>query len=429
MYLLICMINNTGETDGLFALSLMTIHKEYYGRYFKELFLIIMKIEKNNIETIQAQFAKMQTKGDFVSLLSYAKNILYDKKCLPYSENSLTYFANPAFCQNRYTTFSIKKKSGGDRIINAPVNGLKSILKAFNLILLCIFEPHKAATGFVLGKSIVDNAKVHIGQNYVYNIDIKDFFHSFDRNRVKMGFMYPPFNLRDEREPLAFLLSSLVTHPINKIEKNVLPQGSPASPTITNILSKFLDHRLNGLANRFGLKYSRYADDITFSSPHSIFKNEEFLKELHRIIEDDQKLVINLDKTRLQKAGYQQEVTGLIVNEKANVKKRYIKQIRMWLYYWEKYGYAKAQRIFKRDYIVDKGHVKKGEPSLINVLDGKLEFLKMVKGHNDSTYLKLRGRFDKLSWYLGSLSTVLDVWETDGIEKAIEFLSENKDKL
>ena len=153
-----------------------------------------------------------------------------------------------------------------------------------------------------------------------------------------MGFMYEPFNLNGKKEPLAFLLASLCTHPfeIDGEVKTVLPQGSPTSPTLTNILCRKLDRRLTGLAYRFGATYTRYADDITFSSPHNIYTDEAFNKELKRIIEEDQKLVINPKKTRLQKAGYRQEATGLIVNEKVNVRRRYVKQIRMWLYYWEK---------------------------------------------------------------------------------------------
>jgi hypothetical protein len=99
----------------------------------------------------------------------------------------------------------------------------------------------------------------------------------------------------------------------------------------------------------------------------------------------------------LQKASYRQEATGLIVNDKVNVHRRYVKQIRMWLYYWEKYGYEKAEQIFKRDYLTDKGHVKKTNARLVNVLDGKLEFLKMVKGIEDGTYKGLKERFDLLN--------------------------------
>lgn len=407
-----------------------------------------MKIEKKHIDHIRQKFASMQNKEELLALLNEAKNILYGKECKPFELKSLTYYSNPKLCKKRYTTFKIKKKSGGERIINAPIKGLKSILRSLNFILQCVYEPHKAANGFVPNKSIVTNAKIHIGNHYVYNIDLKDFFHSFDRNRVKMGFIYEPFNLNREREPLAFLLASLCTHPfeVNGEIKNVLPQGSPTSPTITNILCKKLDRRLTGLANRFGAKYTRYADDITFSSPHNIYNNEIFIKELERIISEDNliktngkqveigpQLVINNDKTRLQKFAHRQEVTGLIVNDKVNVRKRYVKQIRMWLYYWEKYGYEKAQQIFTKDYIADKGHVKKGEPNLINVLDGKLEFLKMVKSVEDSTYKTVKKRFDKLTETKEKIQTekvdldaVLETIITKGLDQGISLYDKYK---
>ena len=364
----------------------------------------------------------MQSKEDLVSLLSDAKNVLYGEECKPVQLKSLTYYANPTLCKKRYQTFTIKKKSGADRTIHAPVKGLKSILRSLNFVLQCVYEPHEAATGFVLEKSIVDNAKKHVGHHYVLNMDLKDFFHSFDRNRVKMGFMYEPFNLNGDKEPLAFLLASLCTHPfeVDGEEKTVLPQGSPTSPTLTNIICKKLDRRLTGLANRFGATYTRYADDITFSSSHNIYTDEAFNKELKRLIEDDQKLVINPKKTRLQKAGYRQEATGLIVNDKVNVRRRYVKQIRMWLYYWEKYGYEKADQIFKRDYIADKGHVKNINAHLVNVLDGKLEFLKMVKGAENGTYKGLKERFDILVGYIDPINQLLDIWEKEGIESAMD---------
>lgn len=388
-----------------------------------------MKIEQAHIDQIRKQFAELQSKEDLVKLLSNAKTMLYGEECKPVQLKSLTYYANPTLCKKRYQTFTIKKKSGADRTINAPVKGLKSILRSLNFVLQCVYEPHEAATGFVLEKSIVDNAKKHVGHHYVLNMDLKDFFHTFDRNRVKMGFIYEPFNLGGDKEPLAFLLASLCTHPfeIDGEEKAVLPQGSPTSPTLTNILCKKLDRRLTGLANRFGATYTRYADDITFSSPHNIYTDEEFNKELKRIIEEDQKLVINPKKTRLQKAGYRQEATGLIVNDKVNVRMRYVKQIRMWLYYWEKYGYEKAEQIFKRDYIADKGHVKNINAHLVNVLDGKLEFLKMVKGAEDGTYKGLKSRFDLLVGYTDPINQVLNVWETEGIDQAMS--TYYKDKL
>lgn len=98
----------------------------------------------------------------------------------------------------------------------------------------------------------------------------------------------------------------------------------------------------------------------------------------------------------------------------------------MYLSYWEKYGYEKAEQIFKRDYIADKGHVKNTNAHLVNVLDGKLEFLKMVKGDEDSTYKGLKSRFDMLVRISDPINEVLYVWETEGIEKAMEvYYNEN----
>lgn len=358
-----------------------------------------MKLDSSQIKELREKFSSIKSKEDLVDVLNVANRHLKGDKCKEITLRKLNYYSNPSFCQKRYKTFEIAKKSGGKRVINAPVYGCKTILRSLNLILNCIYEPSEKATGFVPGKSIVDNAKLHTNKNYVYNIDLKDFFHSFDRNRVKIGFMYKPFNLNGEKEKIAFLLASLCTHPfeIEGEERVVLPQGSPTSPTITNILCSKLDRRLGGLAKRFGLEYSRYADDITFSSLHNVFKDADFQSELMRIIEEDQDLKLNEKKSRLQKRGYKQEVTGLIVNNQVNVARRYVKQIRMWLYYWERYGYDRANEIFLGDYMSDRGHVKNLNAKLNNVLDGKLHFLKMVKGESDSTYIKLNKRFGKLS--------------------------------
>ena len=382
-----------------------------------------MKLEEKYIQEIQDKFSKIENKQDLLILLNYTKKLIYGSNCNSLTLKHLNYYSNPEHCVNRYSTFSIAKKSGGVRQINSPTSGLKIILRVLNCIFQCCFEPHRAANGFVLDKSIVTNAELHVRNNYVYNIDLKDFFHSFDRNRVKVALLKEPFNLNGEKEPLAFIIASLCTHPLILLDdtvKTVLPQGSPTSPTLTNLLCIVLDRRLNGLAKKFGANYSRYADDITFSSHHNIFGTDDFQKELKRIIEDDQSLTINTKKTRLQKTGFRKEVTGLTVNEKVNVQKRYVKQIRMWIYYWEKYGYLRAQQLFSVDYKKDKGHISKGQPNLVNVLSGKLDFLKMVKGENDSTYFGLKNRFDKLVNNNDRIKNILDLWENVGIEAAMD---------
>ena len=368
------------------------------------------------ISYIQTTFSSLKSKEDFLDLLNKVKKFMEGENATPFSLSFFTQYVNPKFCEyDRYYIFKIKKKSGGERTIMAPYDELKGILQCFNVVLQTLFTPHPNATGFVQGKSIATGAQMHIGKNYVYNIDLKDFFHSFERKRVKWMFTQAPFNLSGEREPLAFLLASLCTHPI-EIEgqtRIILPQGAPTSPTLTNILCYALDKKLRGLAKRFGATYSRYADDITFSSNKSIFKKEAFLSELQRII-TSQGLTINEKKTRLQEKEYRQEVTGLIVNVRVNTYRRYVKQLRMWLYYIETYGYKKAEELFKKDYVKEKG--ERSWVHMENVLEGKLLYLKMVKGEQDPTYQKLQQRFDKVFGL--DIEKLLQVWETEGIEKA-----------
>jgi hypothetical protein len=451
-----------------------------------------MKIETKDIARISELFAKMQTKEDLLFVLNEANKIIYGENAFAFELKHLTYLINPKNSKSFYKRFTILKKSGAERQINAPIKLLKNMQKTLGFVLQCVFNPHQAAYGFVRNKSIVDNAKVHVGNRYVYNIDLKDFFESVDQARVWRCLQLPPFNLNEKttnalkvlrsdqflntyfnngdkpirqsagvisyvrtsdgafydahnipeakehieaaklklppfntgkklrlelwyvnRRPgltklnLANMIASICCTKLTvermdkdgnwqKVERNVLPQGAPTSPVLTNIVCQKLDYLLSSVAKRFGLKYTRYADDITFSSQHNVYqKDGEFLKEIHRIIAQ-QGYYIKESKTRLQRDGYRKEVTGLLVNEKANVQKRYVKQLRMWLYYWERYGYEIASGFFLQQYIADKGHVRNGKPDMTNVISGKLDYLKMVKGADNELYQKINTRFESL---------------------------------
>lgn len=367
-----------------------------------------MKIEQPQIKQIKADFAVMQSREDLLALLNFVKPFIYGDKTVPFELKQLTWYISSNNNRIRYTDFKIKKKSGSLRTIHAPVRGLKALQKTLSIILQCVYEPHKAAMGFVSGRSIVDNAKLHVGNNYVYNIDLKDFFQSIDQARVWKTLQLKPFNLDIEnRLKIANIIAALCctemeverkdsTDKWQIIKRNVLPQGAPTSPVLTNIVCQKLDFLLSGVAKRFNLKYSRYADDITFSSMHNVYQQDgEFLKELNRII-SEQRFHIKESKTRLQKDGYRKEVTGLLVNEKVNVQQRYIKQLRMWLYYWERYGYERASDFFLQQYIKDKGNIVKGNPDMLNIISGKLDYLKMVKGEDNLLYKKLNKRFNDI---------------------------------
>lgn len=180
-------------------------------------------------------------------------------------------------------------------------------------------------------------------------------------------------------------------------EAFVLPQGAPTSPLLTNAICDTLDRRLHGLAKRFGLHYSRYADDITFSSMHNVYQpDSNFRKELERII-TEQRFTINAKKTRLQHCSVRQEVTGITVGQKLNVARKYVKDVRAILHIWERYGINAAYATFYPRYKSEKCQLHRGEPNIVNVISGKLCYLKMVKGESDPIYSKLFEQFTRLT--------------------------------
>ena len=327
-----------------------------------------------------------ETKIRLLRQLNEMKRNLYGDKARVITLKQLNFHAYSKNNPKRYVQFQIPKKKAGEfRTITAPNAGLKSIQRCINALLLEQFEAHPAANGFVPGKSIVDNAKVHLGQKYIYNIDLKDFFPSVTAGRVIACLQLPPLSFDKQT---ASLITDLCCH------EGVLPQGAPTSPTLTNVVCSRLDWRLSKLARRYDLRYSRYADDITFSGMTNLFHEDgDFVKELHLFIEKEG-FQINESKTRTNSYHQRQEVTGLIINEKPNVTQRYVKQIRTMLHNWEASGYEAAQSKFLEYYHPSKN--VPGEHHIENIISGKLDYLKMVKGANDSTYLRLKDRFDNL---------------------------------
>lgn len=356
---------------------------------------------------IAQQASQMKNKEDLLNILNLIKKAEIEEMGFdssmyhPFTEKQLNFYCNPNHTFHRYRQFKIKKKSGGFRQITAPrTQSFMMMLSAVNEILRSMYTPSEYAMGFTDGRSVVTNANVHVGMEYVFNIDLKDFFPSIHQARVWKRLQVPPFKFT---QPIANLLAGLCCmkesredEKRNKTNVYVLPQGAPTSPIITNMICDKLDYYLSRLAKRFNMNYTRYADDITFSSTRFVYgKNGKFIQELHRIIKE-QGFTINESKTRLQRKGTRQEVTGIIVSDKLNVTQKYVRDIRNILYMWDRYDYNVAYGKFFSKYKEEKGHVKKGNPDLINVIDGKLMYLKMVKGEEDSVYTRLHTKFVKL---------------------------------
>ena len=330
----------------------------------------------------------LKDKDGLLNLLNAAAKVCFGNDARPYTARQLNYNAYSSNNQRRYVTFQIPKKKPGEfRTIDAPNPTLKTIQQCLNHVFQLLYTPNNAAVGFAKGRSVVSGARVHLNQRYVYNIDLKDFFPSITSGRLFKRLQSKPFGLNAE-------MASLVTDLC--CDKQVLPQGAPTSPTITNFICERLDRKLLKLATAYNLRYTRYADDITFSGMQNVFAdNGRFCQSLRHIIEDEEHFKINEDKTRLSHRGERQEVTGLIVNDKPNVSRKYVRQLRTMLHNWEQMGYESAQSEFIKYYQPTKN--VNGQHHIENIIGGKLDYLKMVKGANDSTYRKLNERFVKLT--------------------------------
>ena len=347
-------------------------------------------MEKNEIKEA-AQ--KMKALKDLAALLDHIKRDEFGISKYEITEQQLLHFSNAKIVPNRYKTFEIRKKSGGLREINAPCYQLGILLYITNILFKSLYTPHTCVTGFTEGKSVVNNAQMHVNHHYVFNIDLQNFFPSIPQARVWARLQCPPFNFTQE---IANVVAGLCCHWNANKTKCVLPQGAATSPLLTNAICDTLDRRMRGVAKRFGLHYSRYADDMTFSSMHNVYQEgSEFRNEIQRII-DEQGFKMNEKKTRLLREGERQEVTGLTVNSVVNVSRKYISDLRWILHIWEKEGYAKAYSLFYPKYKKEKGYIKKGEPIMENVIGGKLNYLRMVKGTNNVAYTKLQERYNKL---------------------------------
>lgn len=263
---------------------------------------------------------------------------------------------------SNYRIFSIKKRNGNKRLISAPNKRLKEIQNCIRILLTNVH--HR-------GKSIIDYAKPHVGKDIVYNMDIKDFYPSINASQI-----IPVFIKKVNNYEVALLLTSLVTMR-SKSGIPVLPQGSPSSPAISELVLKNLDRKLSGYSERHDFQYSRYVDDITFSCSRTQ-KWKTFAAVFNMII-NSEGFQINKKKSRVSFYYQRQEVAGLTVNSQLNVTSKYIKQLRTILHNWEKDGYVLASNKFLMHYYKNMTNAKGFIPKIENIVAGKLSYLKMVR--------------------------------------------------
>ena len=308
----------------------------------------------------------------------------------PKSGHNIMSFTPSRVRANAYVEFSIPKKSGGERHISAPIAPLKAIQSALSILLQSIFTPSPYATGFIVGRSVKDNARHHLGQTCIFNADLENFFPSITKQMVRRALYRELGDILVSREVINIICSLCTVPGSDGVE--VLPQGAPTSPVLSNIVLKSLDDEMSELALRIGCRYSRYADDITFSHDKPLRKMTQFVQSKIFAIIASHGLRVNEKKTRTLVPGTRQEVTGVVVNSKLNVSRKYIKHLRTLLHLWEKYGYEQARLIYERDFC------RNTSKDLENVIRGKINYLEMIKGNDDSTYRRFKRRLKMLQW-------------------------------
>lgn len=259
-------------------------------------------------------------------------------RILGYTPKSLTAIIYQTPQPLKYISFDIPKKSGGKRTIKAPIPKLKKLQNHLSHVLYqCLSEIERErdakpiSFGFRKDRSISQNASRHKRRRWVLNIDLEDFFPSFNFGRVR-GFF-----LKDK----TFSLYPEVATTIAQIacDGTALPQGSPCSPVISELIAQILDMRLVRLAKKYGVTYTRYADDITFSTsqkdfPAGIANVDAVDPSIWHLSEEligkitGAGFLVNNSKTRMQFRGSRQMVTGLVVNEKVNIRSDYYRRAR-----------------------------------------------------------------------------------------------------
>ncbi|NKK36822.1 hypothetical protein GFL72_19580 [Rhizobium leguminosarum bv. viciae] len=286
-----------------------------------------------------------------------------------------------------YNDFEVAKPSGKKRVINAPDERLKMLQRYIAELLDHIYRPRDPVHGFVFDRSVRTNASSHLRSKFSLNLDIENFFGSISENRI-IGLLKALGIEDDAAEIVARICCN----------KGQLPQGAPSSPVLSNMICFRLDKELQRIAKKTHCIYTRYADDITFSSyqplsglfdgvppPAGNFDVELLTAELKQSFANNG-FKVNAAKVHYADRNSRRIVTGLKINEGLNLDRRFIRDVRSALYSVEKDGLAAAQKKFEDAY--------GGKCPIDFYLKGKIAWIGSVKGRSDPVFRGLASRFN-----------------------------------
>lgn len=269
-----------------------------------------------------------------------------------------------------YIRFAIPKRGGGHRVIMAPKRRLKALQRRLLELLVNKLPVSEHAHGFRAGRGTRSNAEPHVGQKMVIRVDLKNFFPTVTFGRVRgyliaLGYGFPVATslaclmTEAERQPVELENGTLVHVPVTNRH---CVQGAPTSPALCNALVMKLDRRIAGLARKFGVNYTRYADDLTFSGPLDHKQAFGLTQAVRRIVAAEG-FIVNADKTLLLSHARRQTVTGAVVNQTLGLSRQERRRLRAMLHH-ESQGKPL--------------HDAEKQPATSAQLHGKLAYLKML---------------------------------------------------
>lgn len=270
-----------------------------------------------------------------------------------------------------YRTFQIKKRNGKLRRIDEPLPDLKRVQSWILNEILYKIPCSRFAKAYVPGTSIKDNVRFHRGQNLVVTLDVKDFFPSIKSGYILNVFLSVGYNL---------LTSVLLTRLCCLSES--LPQGAPTSAYLSNLVMRNFDTGISKYCVDNGIRYTRYADDLTFSG------NIDLARLLYCV--DYELKYLNLrrnpQKLKVMRKGTRQKVTGVVVNEKRQLPREYRMQIRQEVHYIQRFGV--------NDHLA---HIRETRSNYVSHLIGKIEYALFInpKDQRMQTYLEIVKEYRK----------------------------------
>jgi RNA-directed DNA polymerase len=285
-----------------------------------------------------------------------------------------------------YVSFTVPKKSGGQRTLSAPHRTLAAAQRWVLTNVVARLPVEDTVHGFLPFRSILSNAKPHVGRAVVVNMDLENFFPSITFPRVRSVFRRAGYS-----PAVATILALLCTECPRKPVRydgqlyhvatgpRGLPQGACTSPALSNQVARRLDRRLRGLAAKLSATYTRYADDLTFSGGPELNAKVGYLMARVRHLAEEEGFAVNVQKSRVQRRNKAQVVTGLVVNDRPGVARKEVRRLRAILHR------ARAEGLEQQN--------REGRPNFRAWLEGKIAYVSMVRPEVGA---KLRTALDTL---------------------------------